>query len=315
MLAAEMDLPLLPLANPCRNWQGGWAAPCKRLCCHTHPRNCPCADIACDGCSSSIVRPDGATTAAMNGRPPSTRYVCVGCPVDAEYDADHWSTQLCEPCFGSASAAPHFGADGASHSARWLRVDGATGEHAVVTRPAMDPERVELVQITAAELTVHAGEGVVGEDCAHCCCDAISVDNPVASPPGCSAHKCCVSGVLAQLSASNRLTYARPTSDAGGASATATASEQQLPPPTYFCIVCAVEKRKRLEVNSVLRELDLLLAAWTPTAGDMLPGGALARAVAALKAAHALKAGDPSINAHLHEALDGRLAAAAKPRA
>ena len=47
----------------------------------------------------------------------------------------------------------------------------------------------------------------------------------------------------------------------------------------------------------------------------MLPGGALARAVAALKAAHALKAGDPSINAHLHEALDGRLAAAAKPRA
>jgi ribosomal protein S27E len=76
-------LPCVPLEppNPCRNWMGKWSTPCERLCCHTHPSNCPCADISCDGCGYSIVRPDGATTMSMNGLEPLVRFVCLDCPV------------------------------------------------------------------------------------------------------------------------------------------------------------------------------------------------------------------------------------------
>ena len=85
-----MALPEKPLSNPLRNWQCGWPEPCQRLCCHCHPDICPCADICCDGCGISIVRPDGATTADMRGRVPSMRYVCLDCPVDMDYEAEHW---------------------------------------------------------------------------------------------------------------------------------------------------------------------------------------------------------------------------------
>lgn len=74
-----------------------------------------------------------------------------------------------------------------------------------------------------------------------------------------------------------------------------------LPLATYFCEMCERDQRHRLEIQGVLRELEVLLEA---------PGVALEEAVAQLKVAHALRAGT-SVNAHLHEALDTRCAAAA----
>ena len=73
-----------------------------------------------------------------------------------------------------------------------------------------------------------------------------------------------------------------------------------LPPATYFCERCERDQRHRLEIQGVLRELEVLLEAEV----------ALEEAVAQLKVAHALRAGT-SVNAHLHEALDTRCAAAA----
>ena len=78
-------LPLVPVENPCRNWQAGWTVRCERLCCHTHPKYCPCADITCDGCGKSIVRANGATTVSMNGQLPATRYVCLEADIDVNY--------------------------------------------------------------------------------------------------------------------------------------------------------------------------------------------------------------------------------------
>ena len=73
------------------------------------------------------------------------------------------------------------------------------------------------------------------------------------------------------------------------------------------------EAQKKPEVRAALRKPDVLLAVWTPTAGGMMPGLALARAVEQLKAAQAPKPGDASANTHPHDALGGPLAEAAKP--
>eukprot|EP01047_Picozoa_sp_COSAG01_P109613 COSAG01_NODE_38476_length_489_cov_0.705128_1_plen_80_part_10 len=62
-----------------------------------------------------------------------------------------------------------------------------------------------------------------------------------------------------------------------------------LPPATCFCEMCERDQRHRLEIQGVLRELEVLLEA----------GLALEEAVAQLKVAHALRAGT-SVNAHLH---------------
>lgn len=283
--AAWRNLPCVPLdpPNPCRNWMGTWSSPCERLCCHTHPSNCPCADIGCDGCGYSIVRPEGATTISMNGFEPTVRFVCLDCPANADYDSEHWSHQLCDSCFASCTMAPHFGADGVTSHANWLRISPA-GEHCVVQR---DTAGVVLAEIVASDLVV---DGATGACLA--CMDDYSEDNPRASPPGCTAeaHKLyCAECTMSMLESFGKHRYVKQDDGA-------------LPPPTYFCERCESDVRKRLEVASVLRELQVLRESGTDREV----------AVQQLKSAHALKPGS-EVNVHLHEALDEHVAKEAAP--
>jgi rhodanese-related sulfurtransferase len=202
----KATLPRVPVENPCRNWQYKWPVPCDRLCCHTHPSNCPCADIACDACHYSLVRPAGATPANMNGLEPMTRYVCMDCSVDPDYDDSHWSTQLCQTCFDSPAAAPHFsGPDSTGELAKnWLRVS-STGEHTPATRVV---DGMTAVEITAANLTTYpVADDEDGADCTACYCFDISQENPRAALPGCTAeaHRCCVKGCIARLKSSGKI--------------------------------------------------------------------------------------------------------------
>ena len=277
------ELPQKLPANPLRNWQQAWAEPCDRLCCHCHLEICPCADICCDGCGISIVRPDGATTADMRGLEPSTRLVCLDCPVDLDYDADHWGTHLCETCFAS-SRVPHFGDGGQPHM-RWLRIS-PQGVHSIEpSRPAM--EGAVVAEVTRDDLLVHElGAAATGDDCCPACyCHELEEDNPPANLPGCTdpSHRCCVQGCLDRLRAAGRLTFVR--------------GEDGLPPASYFCQGCHEAEMRKITTGAVLRELEMLL----------FDGLDLQAAVAQLKAAHALKPGDPSVNTHLHEALDQRM--------
>ena len=276
-------LPSVPLdpPNPCRNWMGNWEAPCDRLCCHTHPSNCPCADIGCDGCGYSIVRPDGATTVSMNGLEPGVRFVCLECPADTNYDKEHWGTQLCQPCFASCAIGPHFGADGTTLHNRWLQIS-STGEHSVVQR-ATDGMVVAEIKIGDLASDTETGE------CPGCW-DDYSDENPRSSLPGCTveAHMLCSQCAMRALSAAGKLRFVKQDDGA-------------LPPATYFCKRCEDDDRKRLEVASVLRELEVLLASGTCE---------LAGAVHQLKTAHALKP-NTDVNKHLHAALDGHVAKAA----
>ena len=64
-----------------------------------------------------------------------------------------------------------------------------------------------------------------------------------------------------------------------------------------FCQGCHEAEMRKITTGAVLRELEMLL----------FDGLDLQAAVAQLKAAHALKPGDPSVNTHLHEALDQRM--------
>ena len=282
MRRGPMALPEKPLSNPLRNWQCGWPEPCQRLCCHCHPDMCPCADICCDGCGISIVRPDGATTADMRGRVPSMRYVCLDCPVDMDYEAEHWGTHLCEACFAS-SRIPHVGVDGLAHM-RWLRIS-PQGEHAVEpSRPAM--EGAVIAEVTASDLAVHDMRAAPqGDLCTGCYCHEVDETNRPANLPGCTdpSHGCCVQGCLDRLHAANRLTFVR--------------SADGLPPASYFCPGCHEAELRKMTTGAVLRELEMLL----------YDGLDVAAAVAQLKAAHAIKPGDPSVNTHLHEALDERM--------
>lgn len=324
------SLPEMPRAAN-NNWQTSWSQPCSRLCCHTHPSNCPCADIGCDACMESIVRPKGGGT-------PLDRFVCLGCAVDPTYDESHWSTQLCADCFASATA-PHLGAggDGDAHVAhsRWLRIDGATGAHSEVVRGVA--RGVAVAEVGAADLTVFplsAEELEAAGDCTKCWCFEIDESNPKAAPPGCTdaEHGCCRDGCLALLSAQGRLQYF------AGA----------MPPKTYFCTACRLEASRKAEQAALVTEFDDFLRSIAtgsvfgvasvdadaamvaaaealarapslvgrPFAGSVdadrfAAGGAEAEAALAewavreLKAVHALQA--PGVNAHLHEALDARL--------
>lgn len=232
-------LPEKPLDNALRNWQCSWEKPCQRLCCHCHPEICPCADICCDGCGKSIVRPDGASTINMRGHEPSTRYVCLDCPVNMEYEAEHWSTHLCEKCF-SSSMFPHIGDNGLPHM-RWLKVS-PKGVHTVEpSRPAM--EGVTIAEVTADNLLIHAVEdSASGDDCPACYCYELSQENPPANLPGCTdpAHRCCVQGSLDRCRAANRLTFVY--------------SADGLPPASYFCSLCLEAEQRKLTTGAVLRE-------------------------------------------------------------
>ena len=219
---------------------------------------------------------------SMNGRAPDTRFVCLECPVDAEYEAEHWSVQLCTRCFdgGGVSPFPHVGAGGKPHL-RWLRV-GSDGAHEVVVREAM--AGVVLQEVQLCHLSVH-GEGAA-VDCPACYCYELSADNPVASLPGCQVpeHQCCVRGCFDRLeTASRRHFVAGP----GGA----------LPPAAYFCAECRDAERRQQEVDAVLREMRVIVEG----------GATAAEAVEQLKAAHA-RHGD--VNAHLHSVLDAALGGA-----
>lgn len=77
-------------------------------------------------------------------------------------------------------------------------------------------------------------------------------------------------------------------------------ADGSLPPASYFCEGCENDERAALQVQSVLRELELLIGA----------GAEMEAAVAQLKAAHALRP-DPGskVNVHLHAALDGHVLA------
>ena len=277
-------LPEVPVKNACRNWQYKWQAPCERLCCHTHPQNCPCADIACDACHFSVVRPHGATTVSMNGHEPMKRYVCLECKVDRDYDGSHWSTQLCEKCFAQPVSAPHIDSETGKLHRFWVEIK-PDGTHSNVQR---NIDGLSTVQIVAADLTKHQPKhGQDGNVCPACWVYDICDSNPPASLPGCTneSHMCCVEGCISRLAASGKLSYVR-------------GKLSERPPATYFCQECASDNNRRLEVQSVLRELDSIV----------MGGMRLEEAVAQLKAAHALKPGDESVNKHLHQALDERVA-------
>ncbi len=276
-------LPCVPLdpPNPCRNWMEKWSTPCERLCCHTHPSECPCADISCDGCGYSIVRPDGATTASMNGLEPMDRYVCLECPVDADYDSEHWSHQLCDSCFASCVTAPHLGKDGTTWHTQWLRVSPA-GEHSIVQRVT---EGIDLLEVGPSDLMTDDVPGVC-----LACMENYTEGNNRASPPGCTieAHRLyCTECTMEVLLTSKRHLYVRR-------------DDGSLPPSTFFCVLCENDSRKRLETERVLRELKVLLES----------GAELSVAVQQLKSAHALKPGT-EVNLHLHEALDAYVASEA----
>ena len=175
--------------------------------------------------------------------------------------------------------------------------------------------------VSVADLTTYGvSPSEEGELCPSCFCDEISEENPRASLPGCTvaAHKCCVSGCIGRLKAAGRMrcvtrvhwpcfvckmssllpqTAHRPNLLHFRVSRYVK-SDDGLPPPTYFCQGCCEDKRRSLEVQAVLRELEVLAAS----------GCDMAQAVERLKSAHALKLGDDSINTHHHSALDGRLA-------
>ena len=278
--ASPSSLPSVPLTNPCRNWMEGWAKACDKLCCHTHPSHCPCADISCDGCGYSIVRPGGATTIGMNGHVPGDRYVCLDCEVNVEYESEHWSTHFCEPCFASMSRSPHFGPDGAV-TRNWLRIS-SIGEHTAVTRGTEGD--VEVAELTVGDLTTYDAGAGAGGMCPACFCDDITAENPVATLPGCTEHKCCASGCLERVKAKNsNLFYVR-------------SPDGRLPRAAFWCSECARDERMALEVAAVLVELKVLLG----------EGRSVGEAVALLKDAHALKPGS-SVNVHLHAALDKKV--------
>ncbi len=286
--AASAPLPEMPpLVQDNRNWQVGWAAKCNRLCCYTHPTADPCADIGCQSCSKSIVRPDGATTIDMKGMAPFTRYVCLDCPVDMRFEEEVWGTHFCEVCFASRQI-PHFGADGNMHR-RWLMIT-PTGEHIhVPSRPAVEGELV-LKQIRADDLNRHAFDGAMdGQDCPACYgTNELSADNPPANLPGCvnPAHRCCVDGCLQALARAKRLDYVLT-------------EDGLLPPSSYFCFACKEVEERQMTTGAVLRELEIL----------MFDGADPATAVEVLKSKHVLqpRPGAEPVNAHLHDALDERL--------
>ena len=220
----------------------------------------------------------------MNGLQPETRFVCVDCPVDANYSGhEHWSTQLCLKCFGSPAMAPHFDQDEPDrlHS-NWLKIC-TTGVHRAVQR---DVGGLQVAQVSRADLTTFPVELEEPGDCAVCWTFELDEKNPRANFPRCTVeeHGCCVEGCLGQLRADKKLYYV--------------VSEAGLPPATYFCKKCNNDERKAAEVAAVLRELEVLLAQCE-----------LEHAVEQLKAAHKVKKGS-TVNVHLHEALDERLAAA-----
>ena len=303
-------LPAMPRAAM-NNWQDSWIAPCSLLCCHTHASSCPCADIGCDSCYESIVRTQHGAV--------RNRFVCMECAVDEDYESEHWSTHLCEKCFNSRSV-PHFGPSGDVHAARWLRIDGSSGEHTQVTRSAV--EGATLAVVSASDLTtLPRGDD---EECPVCVAD-LSASNPRARPPGCGGHSeqpaCCVEGVLRGLQAYNRLRY-----HAG-----------PMPRAAFFCPTCRDDERKLIECAAIVAELDGVLeryAAGAEATEAMEQAPSLARkplrfhqamgfssvalsdsvallaltrwCVEELKVVHALGRRG-KVNAHLHAALDARL--------
>ena len=132
--------------NPMTNWQGGWASRCERLCCHTcGDTSCdtwrcgsgPCADIGCDGCGLSIVRP----------LPPDHRYVCLDCLDEGGAPS---SVDFCDECFAQPEKA-HADTDGSPHL-RWLRIDGSSGAHTEVVRESS--RGVDVKEVVVGDLVV-----------------------------------------------------------------------------------------------------------------------------------------------------------------
>lgn len=319
--------------NTHTNWQRGWKARCERVCCHTcgdsgcatfRCGNGPCADIGCQNCGMSIVRPTKAD--AAGAVTPDTRFVCLDCLHASADDRFIQSADFCPECFANPVAA-HCDKQGAPHL-NWLRIDGATGAHTAVVRERS--RGVVSQKLTVAGLTVLAGGPAVDAeiaDCEDCYCFEVPVDDGEPNPgpchyPGCevSGHEqCCAKAALSFLEAEKKLFYVL---GPGG----------ELPPATYFCNKCNKEDAElklrtatTAEVTAAVlggfsedwtvAEAEAALECAPSLAGrprvhqldlgkfDSSSKLAVAEyAVAELKEVHAGKA-----NAHLHVALDKML--------
>ena len=74
-----------------------------------------------------------------------------------------------------------------------------TGEHTEVTRGTEADE--EVAELTTDDLISYDAGEAEGEMCTYCYCDDITAENPIASLPGCTQHKCCASGCLERVKA------------------------------------------------------------------------------------------------------------------
>ena len=232
---------------------------------------------------------------------------------------------FCDACFASITAA-HIGAkDGKAHT-KWLRIS-SEGQHTVVERAVA--VGVSVREVRVQDLTAHPLEALPN-DCPVCTCE-FEAEDPRCSPPGCSdpEHGWHADCVLQFLRTTNKHVYF--TAEGGGGA---------LPPKTYFCNACREVAFREGEMAAILKELDGVLSAFSASAAGNGGNDARAAAEAALAGAPSLAGRDlvasieeppaagaevwaaawavgelkrvhavrGKVNAHLHEALDTRMA-------